>query len=134
MNLDPHEAGGSALVVGFLLVLAVLFRDPVSGLQAAFVAPHSVLYFLVFPVVGLGSGVYVYADGTYSGIALFLPGSYLGVFGVALIFGGLLTPNQGTPLVGVGIILLSSAIVSITASIRRFVSAYRSTVPTFGSQ
>lgn len=134
MNLDPHEAGGSALVVGFLLVLVVLFRDPVSGLQAAFISPHSVLYFLVFPVVGLGAGVYVYADGPYSGVALLLLGSYLGVFGFALIFGGLLATDQGTLLAGVGIILLGSAIVSIAASIQRFVSAYRSTVPTFGSQ
>lgn len=88
----------------------------------------------MLPVVGLGAGVYVSADGPYSGVASFVLGSYLGVFGVVLTLGGLLASDQVPLLAGVGIILSSLGIVAIAASVLRFVAAYRSTAPAVSSE
>jgi hypothetical protein len=105
IDSDPNETGGGALVIGFLLVLLVLYRNPASALETATASIQSGLYFLVLPIVGVVAGVYAIADGPYSALPLFFSGSYLGVFGLALTVGGLLSPDPiGLPL-GIGGIL-----------------------------
>lgn len=117
--MDTNEIGGAVLVTGFLVVLLVLYRDPVSGVDAATDGVATVVYFVVLPVAGLLAGVYAYADGPYSAVPLFLLGSYLGVFGLALTLGSALGPNLlGIPL-GVGVLLLSLSLVALVASVLR---------------
>ncbi len=121
--MDTNEIGGAALVAGFLVVLLVLYRDPGSGVAAATQSVTSVVYFVVLPLTGLLAGVYAYADGPYSSLPLFLLGSYLGVFGLALTAGSVLRPNPiGLPL-GIGLVLLGLSLVALLAVVLRSTSA-----------
>jgi uncharacterized membrane protein len=123
--MDTNEIGGAALVAGFLVVLFVLYRDPVSGLDAATNGVATVVYFVVLPAAGVLAGVYAYTDGPYSVVPLFLLGSYLGVFGLALMLGSVLGPNPiGLPL-GIGIVLLSLSLVVLVASVLRSTASVR---------
>jgi hypothetical protein len=121
--MDTNEIGGSALVVGFLGVLLVLYRAPVSGWATATESVATVVYFLVLPVAGLLAGVYAVADGPYSAVPQFLFGSYLGVFGLGLLLAGAV---GATPIgllgSGVGFLLLSlgalvTSVLESTASV-----------------
>lgn len=118
-DFDPHQIGGGALVLGFVLVLAALYRNPTSGLAAATADPQSLFYFLVLPVVGLLAGGYSYLGGPFNAIPLFLLGSYLGVFGLALTFGTLLAPDPFGILLGLGLLLLTLSVVALVASVKR---------------
>lgn len=129
IDFNPRETGGGALVIGYLLVLLVLYRNPASGLEAATVNPQSVLYFVVLPVVGLLAGIYASVGGPYGAVPLFVLGSYLGIFGLALTLGYLLAPTpMGLPLV-VGIVLLPLSIVALVASVLQLVASLRSGPP-----
>jgi hypothetical protein len=91
LDIDTHEAGGAALLLGFLVVLVTLYREPASGVAAATASPGAVLYCIVLPAAGLLAGAYVSLGGPYSGVPLFLLGSYLGLFGLGLLLSGLAT-------------------------------------------
>jgi len=119
IDRDLHETGGGALVAGFVLLFVVLFREPASALAATTASPQSILYFLVLPVLGVLAGVYAYFDGPYSGVALFALATYLGVVGLALILGGVLSPDPIVLLVAVGLVLLVLAVVALVASLQR---------------
>lgn len=123
LDTDPHETGGGALLLGFLVVLAMLYRDPASGLAAATATPGAVLYFLILPAAGLLAGGYAYLDGPYSGLSLFLLGGYLGLFGLGLLFGNLLAPRSDLLLLGVGLVLSGFATVALVASAWRLAAA-----------
>lgn len=125
IGFDRIETDGGALAVGFVLVLGLLYRHPVRGLDAATADPGSFLYFVVLPVVGLISGVYAALDGPYSTIPVFGLGSYLGVFGLALVFGTLLSPNPVGITTGIGIALLALSVVALVASLLRVTRAFR---------
>jgi len=121
--MDTNEIGGAALAVGFLLAVAVLYREPVSGWNAATAGVASAVYFLALPAAGLLAGVYAYIDGPYSAAPLFLLGSYLGVFGIALTLG---TALRATPIgvyLGVGAVLLALSLVALVASVLRATAA-----------
>jgi uncharacterized membrane protein len=123
--MDTNEIGGGALVAGFLVALLVLYRDPASGIAAATDGVATIVYFVVLPVAGILAGVYAYTDGPYSVVPLFLLGSYLGIFALALILGAILSPNPiGLPL-GIGIILLVLSLVALLAGVLRSTSSVR---------
>ncbi|MEF8825300.1 MAG: hypothetical protein V5A27_03015 [Halapricum sp.] len=123
--MDTDTIGGSALLAGFSMIVLVLYRNPVSGVDAATNGVATVVYFILLPVAGFLAGVYAYADGPYSVVPLFLLGSYLGVFGLALALGSVLSPNPiGLPL-GIGIVLLSLSLVALMASILQSVGSTR---------
>lgn len=125
IDLDRIETDGGALVIGFVLALGVLYRHPVRGLEAATADPASLLYFAVLPVIGLISGVYAALDGPYSTVPVFVLGSYLGVFGLALVFGTLLSPNPVGITTGIGIALLALSVVALVASLLRVTKSLR---------
>lgn len=116
--MNTNHLGGGALVAGYLLVLVLLFRDPASGVAAATGSLPAVLYFVVIPVAGLLAGAYSYVGGRHGTAGLFLLGSYLGVFGLALLVGGLLAADPGGLPVGVGVVLLLLALTALASSIR----------------
>mgnify|MGYP006948679574 FL=1 len=128
-DFDPNETGGGALTVGFLLVLAVLYRNPANGLEAAMVGPQSVLYFLVFPAVGILAGVYAAIDGPYHTALLFFLGSYLGVFGLALTVGRLLAPDPISLSLWIGLALLPLSVTVLLASLQPLVATLQLGVP-----
>lgn len=113
------KTGGVALVVGFLLVLLLLYRDPTRAVAAATGTVQSLVFLLVLPIGGLVAGVYAYVEGPYHGTLAFLAGSYLGVFGLTLIVG--FRPRSGpiAPLQGLGIVLLVASVVTILVSFQR---------------
>jgi len=121
--MDTNKIGGAALVVGFLVVVLVLYRDPVAGWNAATDGVATAVYFLVLPVAGILAGAYAYADGPYSVPPLFLLGSYLGVFGIALTLGTLLGPNPVGVHLGVGVVLLGLSLVALVASVLRTIGS-----------
>ena len=117
--MNTNELGGTALVAGFLVVLLVLYRDPVRGLDAATAGAATILYFVVLPVAGLLAGVYAYSDGPYGVVPLFLLGSYLGMFGLGLTLGSVLGTNPIGISLGVGVVLLVLSLVALVASVLR---------------
>ena len=119
-NIDPSDAGGAALLAGFVVVIGVLYaRDPAAAIDAATSGVGATVYFAVLPVLGLAAGVYAYVGGPYSGIPLFSLGSDLGVFGVGLAFGTLVAASPSLPLLIGGVTLVALAVVVIVASLLR---------------
>ncbi len=120
--MNVTRATGSALAGGFVLVLVLLYRDPPTGVDAATGGLASLVYFVVLPVGGVLAGAYAYADGPYSTLPLFLFGTYLGVFGLALALGSALAPTPaGLPL-GVGLAVLALSLVTLVGSVVRVTS------------
>jgi len=123
-NVDPGDAGGAALVAGYLVTLGVLYaRDPAGAVAAATSGAGAAAYFVVLPVLGVGVGVYASAGGPYSGAPLFALGSYLGVFGVGLAFGTLAAASTSPLLLIAGLALVALGVVAIVASLLRLVGA-----------
>jgi hypothetical protein len=118
-----NELGGGALAIGSLLVLLVLYRDPASGIAAGTRGLQPAVYFLVLPVLGLLAGLYAAIGGPYGTVLLFLLGTYVGVFGLALTLGGLLTAGPvGFPLV-VGLALLPLSLLALVSSLLRWATS-----------
>jgi hypothetical protein len=121
--MDTHKLGGSALVAGFSMIVLVLYRNPVSGVDAATDGVTTVVYFILLPVAGFGAGVYAYADGPYSVVPLFLLGSYLGVFGLGLMLGSVLSSTPlGLPF-ALGVVLLVLSLVALVTSVSRTIAS-----------
>jgi hypothetical protein len=119
-NIDPSDAGGAALLTGFVVVVGVLYaRSPATAVDAATSGVGSTVYFVVLPGLGLVVGGYAYAGGPYSGLPLFCLGSYLGVFGVGLTFGTLAAVSPSLSLLLGGVALVALAVVAIVASLLR---------------
>jgi hypothetical protein len=117
--MDTDKIGGSALVAGFSMIVFVLYRNPVSGIDAATDGVTTVVYFILLPVAGVLAGVYAYADAPYSVVPLLLLGSYLGVFGLGLMLGSVLGSTPiGLPL-GIGVVLLLLSLVALVTSVLR---------------
>lgn len=112
------KIGGAALVIGFLLILLLLFRDPTRVVPAATGGIQSLLFLLMFPIAGFVVGIYTYFDGPYNAGPVFLAASYLGVFGLTLIVG---FPSSG--IIGVfqvlGFVLFALSVVAILLSLQR---------------
>lgn len=125
IDADRIEKDGGALVIGFALLLAVLYRYPARGWEVATADPVSLLYFGLLPVVGLIIGVYAALDGPYSTVPVFALGSYLGVFGVALTVGTLLSPNPVGIITGIGTVLLAFSVVALVARLLRVATPFR---------
>jgi hypothetical protein len=109
-----RRRGGFAVLLGYLLVVVLFFRDPGRGLAAAG-TPSGLFFVVVLPAAGLLSGFYAVVRGAYSGVGLFLTGSYLGIVG--LTFGLGLVPAPGpVALLGLGLFVLS--VVAVYAGLR----------------
>jgi len=109
-----RRLGGYLTAAGYLLVLALLFRDPSRGLAAAGTA-QGLLFFVVLPAFGLLSGVYAALGGPFGGVGLFVAGSYLGVVGLTLGFALVPVP----PLVSLlGFVLFGCALLGVLASLQ----------------
>lgn len=122
LGFDRIKADGGALVLGFALVLTLLYRHPAEGLEAATGDPASLFYFLVLPGIGLLTGIYAGLGGPFSTVPVFALGSYLGVFGVALTVGSLMAATPTWTTVGIGLVLLALAVVAFLTSVLRVVT------------
>jgi len=110
-GLDNRTAG-SALVLGYGLLVAVLFRDPGSAIGTATATVQGVVFFLVLPGLGVASGLYAYRDSPYRTGAVFVTASYLAMVGLSLAL------FVVSPLVTVaGLCLFALAAVSLVASL-----------------
>lgn len=128
---DPTETAGAAVVVGFLvlLLLLLLYRTPDQAIESATVNVQSIVYFVFLPLAGLLGGAYVYSGGSYASVLLFVLGSYLGVFGLALSIGTLLSGTPLQPPLVVGVVLLVLAVLAVGASLVRSFSVVRAVTP-----
>jgi len=117
-----RRSGGAALLLGYLLVVGLLFWQPGRGVAAATASLQGSLYFLVLPVAGLAAGVYALYDGPYNGVFLFVAANYLAVFGLALALGFVSIPPL-VSLLGVGLVAL--AVVALFVSFRALLSYLR---------
>lgn len=124
LDPEPETVGGGALIAGFALLAVTLYgRDPSGAFGAATADVQGAVYFLVLPALGLSAGVFAYAGGPYAGVPLFVFGSYLGVFGVGVTFGALVTTAPSAALVGVGVALVALAVTALVASLLRVAGA-----------
>lgn len=119
-------------MVGYALVVALLFRDPESALAAATAGPEAAAYFLALPTLGVVAGLYASLDGPLASAALFAFGSYLGVFGLGLTFGTLLSPAPVGPPLGVGLLGLALAVTALAASVLELASVLGPAAPWLG--
>lgn len=117
-KVDPSDVGGTALLAGFMLIVAVLYaRTPAAAVDTATSGVGPIVYFIIVPALGLATGIYAYAGGPYRGIPLFCLGSYLGVFGVGLTAGTLAAASTSVALFVGGVTLIALAVVAIVASV-----------------
>lgn len=128
-RIDPTELGGVSLVLGFLLVLVVLYQDPATDVADLTGGLQPALYFLVLPLLGVIAGVYAHFEGPYSGVPEFVFGSYLGVFGLAITLRSLLSPAPAGLALVVGLVLSALAVVSLVASLVRVAAFFRIELP-----
>lgn len=119
-----RRSGGAALLVGYLLVVGLLFWQPLRGVAAATASLQASFYFLVLPVAGLAAGVYTLYDGPYNGVFLFVAANYLAVFGLALALGFVPIPPL-VSLLGLGLVAL--AVVALFVSFRALLAYLRLT-------
>jgi hypothetical protein len=117
LRLDDRAAG-AALLIGHAVVVAILYRDPATGIRQATRGIPAVVYFLLLPAGGMVSGGYALLGGSHSSVFVFVSGSYLGVVGIALALEGV--ASAPIALAGVGVFVLS--VVAIVASVRSFVA------------
>ncbi|MFB6111731.1 MAG: hypothetical protein ABEJ35_04250 [Halobacteriaceae archaeon] len=122
-RLASTELGGLALLAGCLLalLLSLGFLGPAGGAPTDGVA--TLTYFIVLPVAGLLGGAYAYFEGPYSGLPLFVLGSYMGVFGLGLSLTTGLSRRPSGILLGAGLLILAFAVTAVVASVFSVVSA-----------
>ncbi|MEF8782535.1 MAG: hypothetical protein V5A39_06220 [Haloarculaceae archaeon] len=114
LRLD-HRTGGIALIVGYGLFIAVLFRNPTAGLAAATASAQGVVFFLLLPITGLVSGAYVFLDTPFRTTVAFLTGSYLAVSGIAIA----LLPADDTAITALlGLVLVGLGTLALVATLR----------------
>jgi hypothetical protein len=119
-SLDNRTAG-VALVIGYLLLIFVLFRNPVEGFSAATATLSASILFVALPALGVASGIYTYFDGPFHAAVAFVTASYLGINGIAL---ALLSPTGLGMTTGAGGLVVGLAVLALAG-------ALRSTVRTF---
>lgn len=121
VGLDGRT-GGVALVVGYLLVLGLVFANPADGLGAITASTGPLVYVVVLPVAGLAVGAYVVYGGPLAGLLLFLAGNYLALFGVTLMLGLVPVP---TAVSAVGVVMFAGATVALVVSVKALVDFVR---------
>jgi len=127
-RLDTRT-GGIALAVGYALLLGVLFWRAADGLSAATGSPARLVFFLVLPVAGVASGVYVVLAGPLRTTVAFLSGSYLAVVGIAMALVSLLSADPEAALTLAGFGLFGLATVGLVATLRSTVGGLFSGIP-----
>lgn len=126
IDVERTHAGPGALLVGYVLVFVVLYRRPASGVAAATASGQSLLYFLVLPGLGLVAGGYAVVGGPYGSVLQFGFGTYLGLFGLALTFGALLSPDSVGIVIAAGVLILGLAVASVVSSVLRVADVFGS--------
>jgi hypothetical protein len=133
-TLDENRVAGGSLALGFAAILALLYRDPAAGLEAATVDMVAVVSFAVLPVVGLMSGWYVAADGPYETVLRFAFGTYLGIVWIGVMFGSLLSANPNSAFLLLGLAMLGLAVIALGTIALRLRSAFGLLEPSVPSE
>jgi hypothetical protein len=112
-DLDENRVAGGSLVVGFAVLIALLYRNPSAGFAAATVDAMAVASFVVLPIAGLLAGAYVFADGPSETVLRFVFGSYLGIVGIGVTFGSLMSMSPNAAFLLLGFVMLGLAVVAL---------------------
>jgi hypothetical protein len=124
-----NRTSGIALVLGYSLYALVLFEDPASGLETATETGQGTVFFVLFPLGGLASGVNAYLAGPFhSGLAV-LTATYLGAVGITLT---LLLTGVSIVVTIVGLNLFVLAVIALVGSLRTALTALGFTEARFG--
>lgn len=129
---NENRVAAGSLAAGFTAMLALLYRDPAAGIAAATVDGWAVISFVVLPAAGLLAGAYVAADGPYETVLRVVFGTYLGIVGIGVTFGSLLSPNPNVAFLFAGLAMLGSAVVAlgtIAVGLRHSVGLLEPSVP-----
>ncbi len=133
-HLDENRAAAASLAVGFAAMLALLYRDPAAGLAAATVDGWAVVSFVVLPVAGLLAGAYVAAGGPYETVVRVVFGTYLGIVGVGVTFGALLSTRASPVSLGLGVAMLGLGVVALATIALRLRGAFGLLEPSIPSE
>jgi hypothetical protein len=115
-RLDDRTAG-VALLLGYALVLAILYQDPSTGIERATRELPATGYFVILPVAGIATGGYALLELPYRSVLVFFAASYLGVVGIALALGGVVSAT--TAVAGAGVFALAT--VAVVTAVRSFI-------------
>jgi hypothetical protein len=110
-----NRTGGFSLVVGYCLLIVVLFRNPNDGVAIATETAQGFLFFVVFPVCGIASGVVLLFDWPFRTTAAILASSYLGVVGITL---ALLPSTNAVVMTALGLLFFGLANLALVAALR----------------
>ncbi|MFB6176334.1 MAG: hypothetical protein ABEI99_04175, partial [Halobaculum sp.] len=121
--MNWYTRNGGALFLGSLLVVGLLFSDLTAGLAAVTETAASLAYFVVLPTGVFLTGLYTAFGGPYSAVPVFLSGSYLGFFGVALTFGTAVAADPVWQLLLIGLLLSALSVVSLVGSLLQSTAA-----------
>jgi len=113
-----NRTGGIALAVGYVVLIGVLFWRAAGGLSAATGSVGRLVFFVLLPVAGVASGVYVAREGPLGTTVAFLSGSYLAVVGLAMALLSLLSADPAAALTLAGLGLFGLATVALVATLR----------------
>lgn len=116
-----NRTGGLSLLIGYCALLVVLFRNPVDGLETATGTAQGFLFFVVFPMCGIASGVVLLFDWPFQTTAAVLASSYLGVVGIAL---ALLPANYAVVTTVLGLLFFGLANLALVAALRSSVKTF----------
>jgi hypothetical protein len=119
-SLDNRTAG-IALIIGYLLVIALLFRNPGEGISAATARLSASVLFITLPALGVASGVYTYFDWPFHAAVAFVTASYLGANGIALAL--LSTTSFGMTTVA-GVLVVALAVLALAGALRSTVGTF----------
>lgn len=123
-TLDENGVADGSLALGFAAMLALLYRDPAAGFEAATVDIVAVESFVILPVVRLLYGWYVAADGPYEMVLRLTFGTYLGIVAIGVMFGSLLSANPNFAFLLLGLAMLGLAVVALGTIALRLRSAF----------
>jgi hypothetical protein len=110
-----NRTGGLSLVVGYCFLVVLLFRNPSDGVAIATETIQGFLFFILFPVCGIASGVVLLFDWPFRTAVAVLASSYLGVVGIALAL--LPSTNAGVTTV-LGLLFFALANLALVAALR----------------
>jgi hypothetical protein len=119
-NTLNYRFGGLALIVGYVLVLGSLLASGLLGESTITNSGRQIALFLLPPLIGICSGLYVRFEYPYRTVIGFISGSYLGITGIALT---MLRTGETIVTSLLGLVVLGLATLALVGILRSSITA-----------
>lgn len=113
------RTGGVALVVGYSLLFGVLVVSASDPVETATEGVQEAVFFILLPLLGIASGVYLLLERPLRTTPAFITASYLSMTGIGIT---LLESTNPVVTTGIGLILLALGVLTIVAILRSVIA------------